>query len=92
MGKIIGKIGMSPVDSKRHSHQTLACEIKKVFLRFNHRHASGKMPGIVPRLIAILTIGIIVIGAVICFAIDLINKYIDKNQALGLLESVALFC
>jgi hypothetical protein len=60
-------------------------------IRSNHAMPfTGITPGIIPRLIAIGTVGIIILGAVISFIVDFINKSTNNDSALGLLEGALL--
>jgi hypothetical protein len=60
-------------------------------IRSNHTMPfTGITPGIIPRLIAIGTVCIIILGAVVSFVIDLVNKSMNNDSALGLLDGVLL--
>jgi hypothetical protein len=68
MGRTIGKMYVYPQDYTRSTSKKSTFNLRKVCLRFNHRLVADKTSGFIPRVIAILTIAVIIIGALISFA------------------------
>jgi hypothetical protein len=48
-------------------------------------------PSRVPRLIAIVTAGVIALGAIICLLVDLLMQCVNKAQERSLLDGMLLF-